>query len=92
MSRDYKKIIYRTEGNFGSTVNALLYAECNNSCDVVSIYSESGDLILCYSENIGGDMDMGQALVKLLTEWDSQERMTSSEIDFINNKKEERLK
>lgn len=80
MSHSYKKIQYQTEAEWGTTETHTLYAHSNDTCDIVSIYDDEGGLLLCYSENIGAGINMGQALIKLLTKWDSQESMTKEEI------------
>ena len=79
MSSIYRKIGYVEEGAYGSTVKRTLYTEFNATTYSVHIKDDNGNTVLWYGEwGMGDELDMGQAIVKLLTvETDS---MTVDEI------------
>lgn len=85
MSSTYKKINYVEEGAYGSTIERTLYAQFNATSDTVSIYDDNRNLILSYGEwGFGKQLDLGQALCKLLTSPDDElESCTREEIQTI---------
>lgn len=67
MSSIYRKINYVEPGAWGSTEKHTLYAQFNATSDSVRVYDDAKNLIIMYSEwGSRGELDMGQALVKLL--------------------------
>lgn len=85
MSSTYRKINYVEEGAYGSTIEKTLYAQFNATSDTVTIYDDKKNLILSYGEwGFGKQLDLGQALSKLLTSPDDElESCTREEIQTI---------
>lgn len=85
MSSTYRKINYVEQGNYGSTIHRTLYARFNASTDWVTIVDDQGKDVLSFGEwGIGNELDLGQAICKLLTE--ETESMTAEEIAIHKNK------
>lgn len=80
MSSTYRKINYVEEGAYGCSIERTLYARFNATNDYVTILNDNGDTVLEYGEwGSGVEMDMGQAIMKLLT--DETESMNVDEIN-----------
>ena len=50
MSRHRVKTEYVTQGAYGSLDKNILYAEHNNSCDIVTFYEEDGTILFCVED------------------------------------------
>ena len=50
MSRHRVKTEYVTQGSYGSLDKNILYAEHNNSCDIVTFYEEDGTVLFCVED------------------------------------------
>ena len=50
MSRYRVKTEYVTQGAYGSLDKNILYAEHNNSCDIVTFYEEDGTVLFCVED------------------------------------------
>jgi len=72
MSHRYRKIEYETMGPYGSTDTRTLYVHYNNTSDYVTVYDDSGKVVLSFDE---WGFDMGLALIKLLTNYDEHEEV-----------------
>ena len=85
MSSIYRKINYVEEGAYGSTVQRTLYAEFDATSDYVRIKDDTGNDILSYGEwGMGAELDLGQAIVQLLTTHSSSvESLSREEISKI---------
>lgn len=86
MSNIYRKIKYVVEANYGMTEERTLYVHHNNSIDYVTFYDEDGTRLFGYGEwGIGKQLDLGQAIAKMLTSTEQQESCTPEEIAFIKS-------
>ena len=65
MSRIRVKTDYLVEGNYGTTEKRTLYAEHNNSSDVVNFFDDSGDCIFTVEDT--QDNNLCDAIVRLYT-------------------------
>ena len=50
MSKHRVKTEYMTQGVYGSTEKNILYAEHNNSCDIITFYEEDGTVLFCVED------------------------------------------
>ena len=50
MSRYRVKTEYITQGAYGSSEKNILYAEHNNSCDIITFYEEDGTVLFCVED------------------------------------------
>jgi hypothetical protein len=84
MSSQYRKIKYKEEGPYGSTVDRYLYIWSHDTVDVVNIFDDKGNHMFSFSE--GTEFDMGKALVVALTDWkhEKMEKMTREEIKLAS--------
>jgi len=68
MSNIYKKIQYVTQGPYGSTEYKNLYVHFQNSNDFIRVLEEDGNVLFSYNEwGVGDELDLGQAIIKVLT-------------------------
>jgi len=63
MSKTKIKAKYIEDGEFGMIEEKTLYMEINNSNDLVTLYDDNGDRIMCYSE---GQNNFEEAFVSLM--------------------------
>ena len=65
MSHLRVKTTYEVEGAYGSTEIGTLYCHHNNSCDIITFYTEDGEVAnMCFQEWSRGK-DMWDAMIKL---------------------------
>lgn len=88
MSSIYRKINYVEQGEYGSTVERTLYVQFNATSDSVMVCDDSSNILLWYGEwGFGKQLDLGQALCKLLSSSDDElESCTVEEINTIFKK------
>ena len=62
MSHIRLKTKYKVQGAYGSTEERILYADHNNSCDIITFYYEDGDVLMAVEEI---DNNIFEAISKL---------------------------
>tara|TARA_R110000868_G_scaffold193686_1_gene438872 strand:+ start:203 stop:472 length:270 start_codon:yes stop_codon:yes gene_type:complete len=89
MSHHRVKTTYNESGSYGSIEKRTIYADHNNSCDIVSFYDEQGDYIFSVEDTV--ENNLVDAINKLMYPFESGSRELSKNIEYyqeLPNKKD----
>ena len=79
MSHTRLKTTYKESGIWGSVVEKTVYADYNNSCDIVTFYDDDGNVIFSIEDTLAGNLL--EAIMKIYEgDEDKFERWMPSEL------------
>lgn len=85
MSHSIFKTQYFESGNYGSVIEKTVYADYDNSCDIVTFYDNDGDTLLTVEDTL--DNNILQAMFRIFHADDKYvTKITKNELDQILNK------
>jgi len=82
MSHIRVKTTYNVEGSYGSVEKRILYADHNNSCDVVNYYTENGEFLFSVEDTM--DNNLLDAINRLFAPNKSNSRELSLDVEYMN--------